>query len=227
MSKKIFILHSLLFIFFFLFAAYSQDDTRSQKIIDDMAARFKSYQSVFLSFTATVIQWQDKPETEQEGKIWVKGSKYKLEVPDQTIYCDGSKIYQYLPDAGEVNITPADHPAESDDEDLQLLNPQTYFNLSSKSFKSKLVKESTRNNRKVYEIDLYPIQIKTTRYSRIHIMVEKSTLQLVHLRAYLKDGNQYALAFKPYDILPAALRDSFFTFNSIDHPDVEVIDLTF
>jgi outer membrane lipoprotein-sorting protein len=226
MSQALFTLHSSVFALFFLFAAYGQDDTRSQKIVDDMTAKFKSYPSVSLSFSVTVTQMQDKSEMKQEGKMWIKGSsKYKVEMPDYTIYFDGAKIYQYLPEAREVTVNKPD--PDENDEDFQLLNPQTYFNLSSKSFKSKLVKESTQNNRKVYEIDLYPIQMKTAKFSRIRIMVEKTTLQLVHLKAFLKDGSQYALSFKPYETLQTALRDSFFTFNSMEHPDVEVIDLTF
>ena len=223
MSNKIFVLCVSLFAF--LLCTNGQDDPRSQKIIDDMTAKFKSYPSVSLSFSVSITQLQDKSKTEQDGKIWLKGNKYKLEVPDYVIYFDGSKIYQYMPEVKEVNITKPD--PDEDDEDFQLLNPQTYFNISSKSFKSKLVKESTQNNRKVHEIDLYPIQLKTTKYSRIRLMVEKSTLQLVHLTAFLKDGTQYALSFKPYEILQTALRDSFFTFNSLEHPNVEVIDLTF
>ena len=226
MSKKRFSLLSSLFSLLFLFCAYGQiDDSRSQKIIDDMTAKFRTYPSVSLTFSATITQLQDNSETEQEGKIWVKNNKYKLEIPDFIIYFDGTKIYQFLPEVNEVNISKPD--PDVNDEDFQMLNPQTYFNLSSKSFKSTLVKESTLNNRRVYEIDLYPIQIKTTRYSRIRIMVEKTTHQLVYIHAFMKDGTHYALTFKPYEILQPALRDAFLTFNRLEYPNVEVIDLTF
>ena len=225
MSQKFFIFHFSFFAFLFLLCANGQNDTRSQKIIDDMAAKFKTYPSVFIGFSATVTQLQDNSETAQEGKLWVKDNKYKLEIPDYVIYFDGSKIYQYLPDVHEVNITKPD--PDDDDEDFQLLNPQTWFNLSSKSFKSVLVKESTHNGRKVYEIDLYPIQLKTTKYSRIRMMIETKTLQLAHLKAFLKDGTQYTVLFKPYEVQQTALRDSFFTFNHLEYPNVEVIDLTF
>ena len=190
-----------------------------------MVVRFKSYPSVFLDFSTTVTDWQEQSESKFEGKIWLKSNKYKLEIPDYVFYFDESKIYQYLPKEKEVNIMKPD-PNESD-EDFQLLNPQTYFNLSSKSFKSNLVKESTQNNRRVYEIDLYPIQVKTTNYSRIRILVEKTTLQLVYLKTFMNDGTHYELVFKPYQILQTPLRDSFFTFNRLEYPDVEVIDLTF
>ena len=225
MSKKFFIFLSSFFAFLLLFCAYGQDDPRSQKIIDDMAAKFKTYPSVFISFSVIITQLQDQSETEQSGKLWLKNNKYKLELPDFVIFFDGSKIYHYLPEVQEVNITKPD-PNEND-EVFQLMNPQTYFNISSKIFKSNLVKESTLNNRRVSEINLYPIQLKTTNYSRINMMVEKSTLQLVYLKTFMKDGIHYTISFKPYEIHRTALPDSFFTFNKSEHPNVEVIDLTF
>ena len=226
MSKKRFIFHVSLFMLLFSLCAYGQqDDPRSQKIINDMTAKFKSYPSVSLSFSAVITQLQDKSEAKWEGKIWLKSNKYKLEIPEFVFYFDGSKIYQYLPDVNEVNITKPD-PAEND-EVFQLLNPHTYFNLSSKIFKSSLAGESVQNNRRVYEIDLYPIQLKTTQFSRIRIMVEKTTLHMVYLKAFMKDGTHYELSFNPYQIPIPVLSDSFFTFNKSEHPNVEVIDLTF
>jgi outer membrane lipoprotein-sorting protein len=223
MTKKVFIFQFFLFGFLSLCGAYGQEDARSKKIIDDMAARFKTYPTVSVAFSVNVTK--DQSETEQEGKIWLKNNQYKLEIPGNVFYYDGSKIYQYLPDVKEVNITKPDSDADS--EDFQLLNPQAWFNISSKSFKSKWIKESQQNNRRVDEIDLYPIHIKTAQFSRIRIMVEKTTLQLVYLKAFMNDGSHYALTFKPYEIHRTALPDSFFTFNVQQHPGVEVNDLTF
>ena len=217
---------SIVFVLlFFSFNTFGQNDPRSKKIIDDMTAKFKTYPSVSLNFSVNILQLQDKSEVNQEGKIWIKNNKYKLEIPEYVIFFDGLKIYQYLPGVHEVNITQPD-PFESD-EDFQLLNPQTYFNMSSKTFKSNFVNESRHNNRSVYEIDLYPIDIIGSKYIRIRMMIEKTTLQLVYLKAVIKDGTHYTLSFKPYTIHQKGLSDSFFVFNKNDHPNVEVIDLTF
>ena len=215
-----------LFSLLFLFCAYGQvDDPRSKKIIDDMAARFKSYPSVSIDFSATIMQ-RNQSVTEMTGKIWVKGSNmYKLELPEMVISSDGTKIYQHQLEVKEVIIQKLD-PNE-DDGYFQLLNPQSYFNISSKSFNSNLVRESTHNNRRVSEIDLYPIQLKTTQFSRIRIMIERTTLQIAYLKVFMKDEIQYELNFKPYDIQQTPLRDSFFTFNRLLFPNVEVIDLDF
>jgi len=139
------------------------------------------------------------------------------------LYFDGTRIYQYMPNVNEVNIV---NP-EADDEEFQLLNPQTYLSLSSRHFTGNFLQETTLNSRAVFEIDLYPVNFSTSPLSRIRIMVEKSSLQLVYMKAFMKNGIHYTLNFKPYNIIQSALRDSFFVFNRAEHPNVEVIDLTF
>lgn len=214
----------VILLFYSAFVAYGQDDTRAQKIVDEATAKFKTYPSVSIDFSATVTQLQDKSESACRGKIWMKGMKYKLEIPDYIIYFDGAKIYQYMPNVKEVNVVKPD--TNNEDEDLQMLNPQAFFNLSSSQFKSNLVRETSQNNRKVYEIDLYPVQLQKSRYSRIRLQIEKETLQIAYLKAFFRDGAQYALSFSPYTTLKS-LPDSDFTFNKTEHNDVEIIDLTF
>ena len=223
MSKFI---NTLVFSLILLFSAYGQqNDPRSQRILDDMTARFKTYPSVALDFSLTITNTQDQSETEQAGKIWIKGEKYKLEIPEFVIYFDGSRIFQFMPAVNEVYITKPD--PDEEDEDFQLLNPQTYFNLSSQNFISDLVRETTHNNRAVNEINLYPINFSGSNFSRINMMVERSTLQLVYVRAFLKNGIHYTLNFRPYAVQQTALRDAFFVFNRSEHPNVVVIDLSF
>lgn len=223
MSKKLFIINFSLLIF--LFCSYGQQgDSRSREIIDNMTARFKTYPGLALNFSLIITQLQDESETKHEGKIWIKSNKFKLEIFDFVMFSDGSNIYQYLPDVNEAYKTKPD-PSENDG-DFQLFNPQTYFNFSSNAFRSNLLRETTQNNRSVYEIDLIPFDVLKSDYSRIRVMVERSTLQLVNLRVSMKDGTNYTLAFNPYNIQPA-LSDSFFTFNPSEYPNVEVVDLTF
>ena len=131
MNKYLF--NSLVFSFLLLFCAYGQvDDPRSIKIIDDMTAKFKTYRSVSVNFSTLIENVDNDSEEEQEVKISVKNDKYKLELPDFVLYFDGSKRYLYmLPPINEVLITMPD--PNDDQEDFQLLNPQSYFTLSSKS----------------------------------------------------------------------------------------------
>ena len=202
---------------------YGQDDSHSKKILDEVAAKFKNYPCVQIDFSMTVAQLQNDSEITHKGKIWLKSDKYKLEIPENTLYFDGTKLYHYMSDVKEVNVS---RPDMDDNEELQMFNPKTFFNFSSKNFKSDLVKESTQYGRRVMEINLYPVDIKSSGYSRIGLYVEKGTSQIVYLKAVMKNGTRYTLTFSPYNILKA-LPDAFFIFNASEHPGVEVIDLTF
>ncbi|NJK97688.1 MAG: hypothetical protein HC905_24765 [Bacteroidales bacterium] len=51
----------------------------------------------------------------------------------------------------------------------------------------------------VYEIDLYPVD-RQKKYSRIRLQIDKATSQLVSVKAFLKDGQQYALNFDTFEI---------------------------
>ncbi|MDR0715121.1 MAG: outer membrane lipoprotein carrier protein LolA [Bacteroidales bacterium] len=207
------------------FSLYGQTDARSPKILDDMIAKLKAYPSVQLNFSAKVTRLQEQSETTENGKIWLKNNKYKLELlPENILYFNGVKLYQYMPEVKEVNVTQPD--INEDDETVRMFNPASFFRLTSDNFKSNLVKESRQYNRQVYEIDLYPIHLKTTGYSRIRLFIERESLQLVYLKAYMKNGVQYALHFEPYRVLPN-LPDTFFEFPANLHPEVEIIDLTF
>jgi outer membrane lipoprotein-sorting protein len=190
-----------------------------------MITKLKAYPSVQLNFSAKVIRMQEHSETSENGKIWLKNNKYKLELlPEHILYFNGVKLYQYMPEVQEVNVTQPDMDGEN--ETFRIFNPASFFRLTSDNFKSHLVKESDQYNRKVYEIDLYPVRLKTTGYSRIRLFVERESLQLVYLKAYMKDGVQYVLTFEPYHVLKS-LPDTFFEFPVHLHPEAEIIDLTF
>ncbi|MDR0386219.1 MAG: outer membrane lipoprotein carrier protein LolA [Prevotellaceae bacterium] len=211
-------------LFWFLLCAYGQEDSRSQKILHDLSEKFKTYPGVEIKFSVAAKQFYSDSESTYTGSIWLKGNMYKFVTEDYIIYFDGSKIYQYMPEVNEVNVALPETGTEN--EDFQLMNPQTFFTFSSKNFKSNLVKESTQNGRKVYEIDLYPVQIKDSQYSRVKLYIENSSLQIAGLNAFMKDGTQYRLSFEKYKVLQT-LSDSFFKFNAKEYPGVEIIDLTF
>jgi len=227
MLKKLFIFHCSLFFALSTLSSYGQgqqSSARAQEIVNSMTARIKTFPSVSLNFTLNIIQLQEDTETEQEGRMWLQNNMFKLETPDYVVFFDGTNFFQYMPEFREAYKMP--HDPASNNEDFQLLNPMTYFNISPNNFRTFLLRESTQNSRSVYEIDLIPVDVFGTSYSRIHLMVERSTMQLAYLKVFMKDGMHIALTFKPYSII-SALSNSFFTFNPAEHPNVELIDLSF
>ena len=78
----------------------------------------------------------DKKQTEkQTGKVQVKGSKFKLDIPGNTIVCDGKTIWAHNKDANEVTIKSFD--ANNEDQ----LNPSKIFTMYETGYKYKYEKE--------------------------------------------------------------------------------------
>ena len=88
------------------FSAFAQDqDPKAKIILDDLSKLTKSYKTITSDYIFTIVN-KDKKQTEkQTGKVLVKGSKFKLEIPGNTIVCDGKTIWAHNKDANEVTKT--------------------------------------------------------------------------------------------------------------------------
>lgn len=206
---------------------FAQSDQKSEKILAELSARFKAYNSLTIKFNTTITNLQSNTNSTSKATLHLKQEKYKLILPDMEIMFDGKKLYNYLSDVDEVTISIPEDAEGGELSDFQLLNPKTFYNLSSTHFKSNFVKEEPYNNRQGVTIDLYPKNIKSSHYSRIRLHIEKNTLQLIHLKAFMKSGIHYDLDFEKYVIPNPTLSDTIFTFNKKEHPTTEIIDLTF
>ena len=101
--KKIFLLLSV-FTLVSLFSQAQDQDPKAKKILDDLSKATKAYKTITSEYIFTIIN-KDKKQTEkQTGKVLVKGAKFKLEIPGNTIVCDGKTIWAHNKDANEVTI---------------------------------------------------------------------------------------------------------------------------
>jgi outer membrane lipoprotein-sorting protein len=205
--------------------AYSQDGSKSKPILDKVASVNSGYKTIKADFTLTTTTSvpKDQPHTES-GKILIKGDKYHLFLSNSDIIFDGKSIYTYAKEANEINITKPE-PSKADNGDFFFSNPKDVFKGYNKNFKSTLIKETSINNVPCYEIDLYPINLRT-KYIRIRLHVNKSTYQIISMKLFLKDGNQHLLEFTNFSP-NLNLDDKDFIFDSKKYPNAEVNDMRF
>jgi len=213
---------SISLLSFILFNSFAQDDyeqntKKAKEILDKVSAKTKSYNTISADFTFSMENLQEEISETNEGKILIKGDKYKVTLMGVDTYFDGKTIYTFLKEAEEVNIT------EPDPEDEETLNPATIFTIYDKGFKYRYVGEGTENGKTFYEIDLYP-ENRDKPYSRIKLRVLKDELTLYSLRQVGKDGNNYTVVVNSMKTnIP--LDDSDFVFDPAKYPDVDVIDM--
>ena len=100
--KKIFLLIATITLS--TFSSFSQDqDPKAKSVLDELSKVTKAYKTITSEYIFTILN-KDKKQTEkQTGKVQVKGSKFKLDIPGNTIVCDGKTIWACS--SSSTNIT--------------------------------------------------------------------------------------------------------------------------
>jgi len=215
--KKIIVALSLLFANTTINA---QVDAKAKKILDDVSSKTKTYTTINAEFSITIENKKNKTVDSQNGKLTLKGSKYKLEVNNQTIISDSKTSWTILKDASEVQI----NSIESKEKETGL-NPSNIFTMHEKGFKYEFVKEEKQKNGSVYQIiKLYPEDVKTKNYHTALLTINKEKSQIVSIKIMGKDGTDITYLVKSF-IANGLVSENVFVFNDKNYPNYEVIDL--
>jgi outer membrane lipoprotein-sorting protein len=201
----------------------AQQGTRAEKILDQLAEKNKSYETIEADFNVKYKNLQGgQTVTHEGGRIVMKGDKYKLKLNKSTIYFDGKTQWNYLREANEVNIS---EPVQDKEKQDIINHPNKLFELYKKDFKYKYLEKTQENNKTYHTIDLYPKDLEKD-YSRIRMLIESDDIQIHSAKIFGKDGSRYTIIIqnlKTNNEVP----DSTFVFDKKAHPDVEVIDMRF
>jgi len=205
---------TILFIIFFPLFVNGQADQGAITILDKFADNALKAPSVSMKFKLLTINQTDNKTDTIDGSVIMSKDKYKLTLPDNTVWFNGETSWSYLPAEQEVTIA----KANKKDNTFQS-RPSLIFTMYKKDYKSRLIEEKQDS----YTIDLYPEDIKSD-IVRIRLTIGKSLFNLITLEYKRKDGivnilrvNEYNLKVKP----DAAT----FIFQSEKYKGVEVIDM--
>lgn len=202
-----------LLLIVFTFSAFAQNDPKAKEILDKAAAKFKAYPAAEVDFTLAMENKAENIKETHEGKAWMKGNLYKLNLMDVENYYDGKVIYTYMPEVEEVNIK---NPS---DEEEGFLNPASLFDIHNQGFNQKLL--STSNG--IAYIELYPKEKKNV--EKIGVWIKTSASSIEKVISFGKDGNNVIISVNNIKSLVPVPADSFFKFDTAKHPKVEIIDM--
>ena len=124
------------------------------------------------------------------GSIILSKDKYKLDLPDNTIWFNGETSWSYLPAEKEVTITKADKKDNSFQN-----RPSEIFSMYKNGYKSRLIEERSTS----YIIDLYPEDIKSD-LLRVRLAIGKPLKDLKSLEYKKKDGIVITLQVNEYNL---------------------------
>ncbi|HJS55878.1 MAG TPA: outer membrane lipoprotein carrier protein LolA [Chitinophagaceae bacterium] len=193
------------------------NDPEAKKILDGVSTKFKTFKTVKATFTYKVENAAGKALSSKTGNVSMKGTKYRVYIVGQEIFCDGVNVWSYDKAANEVTITKLDNSSNT-------LTPQKLFtNFYDKDFLYKLNGEKKQGTKTIQEIEMTPTD-KSKPFHKVYVYVDKSGKTLSSTKVMEKSGNRYSYTVNT--LTPnSVIDDKHFVFDVKKYPGVEVIDL--
>lgn len=194
-----------------------KSDPQAKIILDKVSAKFKTYKTITASFTLSITDAVGKIEGTKRGIVYMKGSKYRVNISGQEIYSDGDNIWTYDQSANEVQITKFDPTVNT-------ITPQKMFtNFYDKDFLYKLNGEYKKGGKTIQDIELTPVD-KTKTFFKVLVGIDKNSKNILSTKVFEKNGNRYIYTINSIKT-DTNLPDSLFVFDTKKHPKAEVVDL--
>lgn len=194
-----------------------KSDPEAKAILDGVSKKVKTFKAIQIAFTLKVEDIKGKLQGSKKGMVYMKGSKYRITITGQEIFCDGKDVWTYDKTANEVTITQLDQSGNA-------LTPQKLFtNFYDKDFLYKLNGERKEGKKTVQEIELTPTD-KSRNFHKVYLLVDKLSQTIINTKILEKGGNQYSWIANSMNG-NATIADTMFIFDKKKYPGVEEIDL--
>jgi outer membrane lipoprotein-sorting protein len=192
-------------------SAQAQYDPEAKAALDAMSRKYKNSGAFTASFSQQIENASSGLNEKLNGKITVKGEKYKLEIADSEIYNNGRTVWVYTPDLSEVTVSNYEPEAEE-------ITPGNVYDLYKKGFKYALVSRMSNGDQ---IIELSP-ESRDKDFHKIRMIIAAND-DLKKFIIFDKNGTQYTYTIENFRKL-SSLRANFFNFEEDQFPNVEVVD---
>ena len=193
-------------------------DPKAEEILDAVAEKYLEHSSVEIEFSLN-IEVAERPDRKEKGKIIQARDKFKVEMDDQNIYCDGSSLWYHFKADKEVQIN--DYEG---DEDVGIISPRDLIKqYESGSYEYRLVDEISEKGDVLSQIEFRP-KDEYSDYSKLRLSINLKSKAIIRVKAFGKDGSVLTLTIDK-ELFDKSYTSDFFVFNSDDFPDVRVEDL--
>ncbi len=195
--------------------AMAQNDAKAKAILDAVAKKVKSLNTIKANFVLTLTG--GKVKDTKKGTLSLKGEKYHITLGGQEIICDTKTTWTYNKDTKEVQITTPNNGEQS-------ISPAKLLtNSYDKDYKYAYKGEKKEQGKNCDFIELFP-KDASKKISRIELYVDKATTMVSSVNTFDKNGNvtQYILSnLTQNPVIP----DTYFAWDQKAHAGVEVVDL--
>ena len=188
-------------------------DPEAKKILDAVSAKFKTFKSVQSNFNLKIENAANKLMGNKTGTVFMKGTKYRIKVAGQDIFCDGSNVWTVDAAAKEITLTKLETSNNT-------ITPQKLFtNFYDKDFLYKL----NSDVKGIQEIELTPID-KTKLFHKVIVFINKTAKTITSTKIFEKAGNRYTYTVSKMNTT-TNITAATFLFNQKNYPGMELVDL--
>ncbi len=197
-----------------LSVAMAQD---ARSILDKAADNFYKSGGLTAGFIMNSKELKSNTIYSYDGHVWMKGEKFKIDMPEMTNWFDGKTQWVYIKETEEVNIT-----IPSDDE-LQSMSPSVLFSVYKKGFTLNYKGQEAVDGKTAMVVELAP-QSKKSSVKKLVVYIDKTTNFPSKLVMYDDNGYENTIIIRNLKS-QQNLADSLFVFDAKQYPEVEIIDL--
>lgn len=195
------------------------NDPKAQAILDKVSAKYKELKSLDCTFTLAMFSKADGVDEKYNGKVFLKGLKYKIDTDQMEVICDNVKRYIWMKEQNEITI----NKYEPDGETIE--SPAQLFTIYQKSFFYKLIGDEKAGNKTYKKIELIPQKVKESQYKKVHLLIDETNSQIAKAIIESKDGITYTWEIKEFKV-NAPVEDKLFVFDKTKYPKAQIEDMT-
>jgi len=207
----------LLFIIITIFSFQVTTAQNAKDILDKVSKAYNDAGGLILSFTLNIEDTNDKTTYSHDGKAYIRGNKFKIDIPDGITWFDGKTQWVYMTGSDEVNVS---NPTG---EELVSISPVALLNIYKTGFKLNYKGEKTIKGKNVYIVEMIP-EKKNSDVTKFILNIDKTTLLFTQVTLNGKDkvNNHLIINSSQKGI---SLPDNTFVFNKKEYPDLEINNL--
>ena len=204
---------SIIACLFLLFATQAvKAQNNADVIIRAFISQIKSHKNLEMGFTYQFSPDRKDFNEAENGKAWLQGEAYKVEMADQHTISNGKTIWTYLIDEEEVMVSNASEGIDN--------TPLKLFTSLDESY------AATFSGFDANGIATIELANPKGQYKRVSLKIDtkKTTPTINSADIYVEDGSRLTINIKELKF-DQDLDDKFFTFDEKAHPNVDVIDM--
>ncbi len=206
----------ILSLFCAVFAAVAQQDAKAVQLLDNARAIFEKSSGMSADFSIAILN-KGKISDASQGKIWMKGRKFRFSTEVAEVWYDGKSQWLLNRESDEVNLS------APTDADMESVNPSVLFQIYKKGYKLKYKGIKTVSGKKRECVEMIATQ-KGIDIDRIALQLDAATSVPLAIDVYNKNKTGQNIVIQNYKN-NLSLADVFFVFNPKQFPKAELIDL--